>query len=61
MMPLLIDHYILDRIYRLLMGVNHRGPEPIIGDVVRESECIEFTDDTGDWEIVVREIEGGRD
>ena len=63
-MPGPADHLILDRIYcQLLSNRNIREclAEPLIRDIARASECIEFTDDRGDWEIVVRRIEGGRD
>lgn len=59
-----VDHPILSRIYRQLVStrlIRECLADPLIRDIVQESESIEFTDDNSDWEIVVREIEGGRD
>lgn len=61
MNPVPVDHPILGRLYRQLMVIHDRVEAPMIRDIAQSRECVEFTDDAGDWEIVVRRIEGGRE
>lgn len=65
-MPAPVEHPILDRILIQLKAIHDMSIQecvagPMYRDIVQGSESIEFTDDNGDWEIVVRPIEGGRD